>query len=733
MFHTATLHTSLRRHDPLDFFKSISASHPDEYQARDADTDMSVIEHAAFQGRPDVVMETLLQHAIEQKSSHKKAIKYAEHNGNDLTAALLKIFAQQENPDQDLVRAVFFWSVLYTKQTDLLALLEPHFEVNQAADVKKPSTEKSALLQFAVTILPETKKIPLQQFKQDLFGLIELAAEQKSPDVALRLLAMNESECRLSDTIMSAMQWTIFHDIKPLADYFNKKEHDVKKIFVAAKKIAALELDEKKAIAPEAPEDPEIQKVHQAYEARDFVKLQRIITHFHNESKSILLFKSALAKWNRGLFFILMFATNQYPADLAPYFVENFSDFMSLLRFPNEKNGILLRMMSQDTRGDAKLALQQKKFGSKHVSRDEWISAYFKYLLVDQEQSSAAKKALRKKPEIQSEEEAIAWLTKNNLLSFGFVEKLSARAEQTGLAFPNLRAFFPEEKSDRNSWQFFFAKSFGPSALVMPYLDDNDYKRFACVSKNFYRLTLSNNLISDQVFALNHFLDYLNDCVVQYGFRRRYADLPFKQKAWFWFGVITSSGILINSILIGHYITAFENLGKNMPECQQYDAASCAVNPPDNFDTHCIDYCNNGNAFNNQILGTSISLAASFFSFLMFIILETPRCNKDPAIFYLHRALFSDLSDKPIETFSKSLPAKARRLIFSLQGLDHKLTEKSSVTEFREAIPKLKQTILATHAQQRFFAAKKSVADNKSDTKDEPTQSLGLNKKMGDE
>lgn len=341
------LEQAIEEGDPCRFIKSLIQKKPD-LVADNRNSKKSLLQLATFHRRIDLIPRFLLKDKKEgtnidacsdEKSTflltHKQPPLLLAANfrkqfditpevlftlGADMKLALdtcsddkMQAKVKTVKPDRDILCGLLFSNVVNIGNPDLFARMNKKGADSKGEDV-----------------------VPLEAFEEDLFGLIDLAAYKKSADLLDPLLAMNHNRMRDCPNFLNAAEWAKLQGLEDMKKKLSTLQpiskpcplplafsHHAKIIYDQAK-VGKLILPEFERYAEKDYRDV----LYYAYQIRDLVAVNAILQFALTHKKEHVLFEEAFAKKDRGLFFILLFATESLPENIAR-------------AFPQQKNTLL--------------------------------------------------------------------------------------------------------------------------------------------------------------------------------------------------------------------------------------------------------------------------------------------------------------------------------------------------------------------------------------------------------
>lgn len=753
MFTQSILHDAIRSHKPYEeTAELITANKLDD---RDPVTQMSIVQSAV--GCPEIfllafakesaeneILKKINHHLAESKNayvkpSQKSSLTLSEERHFDFSNKILHLLnGSAEHIDSDMLIGLMYWSIKQSDHIAMLSLLKKYLMVKpitkiNSADVKD---SKAPLLGMHSIEIEEIGKVNLNQLKNDFFGLIEFAAEQQHDAAATLLLEMNQWECRVSDTIHSARGWSLLFkapqflkamkesSFKPVR-YFSSVHtltHNPQYIYSLAKEGDLKALKDLVSNEDSSFSDKDfLLALEQAHHERDFVCLETLIAFFVAEKKLFLIFDFALQKKNRSLLYILMFSCNFFPADLAPIIIEKeknenlskayFEHFIALIH-PAEKLGILSRMISQgtytahrETRKGLLISSHKKIAKAGNFSSDQWISAYFKlqtqfeFDVSDVKDETTAVAILQKHKKLNS----LSVKIYNDALRFGFK-----------LTHPEFTKHLATQHSDSKTtftpWVDFFKQDVIGKLIKTQYLDSAAQINLANSSRGLSQLSAK-----AQLDTVTQFLGYLNQCVLNYGMKRRIFDLPCSQQLLLYTYIPLVTAAVVSSVYLAFSVKENNDKMKESGDCGQYVSNGICDYTEYTVPDSCMPFCDDINDIHSVSAGTVVALFFSGGPLIAFQFLFNQRCRFDETTMAIvYRALFEDLSAKSIKIISADLPLRARSLINDLNDPEFKVNETSTVAEFRKELSALRSRLSIFHTQKQKQPLSNAPKDEKT-------------------
>lgn len=734
---------------------------------------------------PEKILECLEMKAADHEKSplaKKTILQLARESHHELIVIVLKMLGAKdekelEEIDPAIFRGLLFWMVIHLQNSVLFSLLEKHLEkplFPKTASVPlkdiKAVDQKQPLLEVSVKI--DSKKINTEDFKADLCGLLELSAQQKKSDIALQLFSLNQNEYRVGNKPTSLSQWLVLNELKPVLEFFNDDKNDLKaietplattklsdrqeliyqliktanqeglkKCFSQNAPVATLPkkevpIDDKAKITPPKPnlnlykiqqdQTEELIKdfiavLYHAYQARDFVAI-RTAAYFLANTLQIhtLPFVRQMIKDNhRDLFFIIIFSTPN-PNDFAQYHPEILSDMSKLSRIPDFELGMLSQIIDQGTfleQGEPRdiLSVTEHKqvLREAKITVDDFIAAYSKIKLQP--------KLLHIDFSTITNEATLVQKLKEHKLLATHAPKILKDALRFGIALKD-SAFTRHLKKPSNFEILFRSRSSGLSLFLLGYLDARTQtSTLSMLSTHSHEMSYS---LSS--YALNKYLNHLNQTVLNWGLLTRYKNLSFGKKATI-YGVSTTlaaTGWLINTLYQQNNLVS--GYGIDNPCVTLIDSAQTQCDNdlhPVNLD--CTSYCNELTSLYDQMIASATIQSTGWFFIFAYLLLKCD--SSTPSIFReIYQALFNDVTNKPIEYFSKDFPLRAKILLKDLKKIKPNLTltEQSTVTEFRTELGKLRLELPVLEAQQRLFNSAKKKPANRDSKDMNPTPTI---------
>lgn len=592
-YKTLPLHKALLEHRPNDVIEEIhDNSSPNFNFAQQDSNGRNLLQLAASRGFVQAVLWgayakvpiNASQEIKHQNTNHhlqeseKTPLYLAVEHGHWLIAQILLILGADKNKtldlarkannlevlntlnqlhiDHDVFRAVLYWIVnnhhpVYGN--NLLNLIKPQIAITETHKLQIENDEKSVSEKVHLITIDEEKihdQVPLPSIQNDLYGIIELAAQKNLTHLVSGLFEIN-NQIRTDPSYATLGYWAAKNDNTEMYNLILKNDEHVfltlqqldemstqdnfGKFFALSSKEQQdtfLNLDEDRheekmpkkqaKIFTQAKfaEDRKLKHFKHnelnrnyfavldfIFESRNFVALNTLI---QNTDQNKLL-GYALANKKRELFFILSFLNNQYTHELMQHCPNEMNDVFALMGRNNEKDGLSYRIINhgtsgilQDLRNSKEIEAQRNYFKEMKVTENEFIKMYCKYVY---------------ERHVNNTEEALNIAPSNASIIIKHAKRFDFRLhdlqkeEKAGTRLDQLR---------KHSFQ----RKIGPAGLIIQFLDEKDKAQFSATSRATYELCASN-----QLFMVNHFLQELRDeinsmpCLSHRNYGITYADV----------------------------------------------------------------------------------------------------------------------------------------------------------------------------------------------------------------
>jgi hypothetical protein len=335
--------------------------------------------------------------------------------------------------DPDIFRGVLGWiskQVDENKKIDLLKRLESKIKItpsDSSFDEQKDDMH--------VILISEKKEESLDVvnqsvIRQDLSGMLELAAAKNHSQLVSYLLETYPESLRTDPHVVSLGYWLALHDdktnynkikddlhialtLKQLAahapeasftKYHQQSKPEQKKLYLYSEykieklsppanelyqlakfsKLSSLLVSEEKEI--QSFEEKEIQPEHfleavcYAMHVKNYTALVDLFSFANKFNYEHLLLKTK----QRDLLLLHMFLSSQYSFEILQKRIDLQKGFFSLLKIPQEEQGLLYRLMMRgidgvsDSRTDQEKGIQKAYFAMLQVTEEQWLKMYFK-------------------------------------------------------------------------------------------------------------------------------------------------------------------------------------------------------------------------------------------------------------------------------------------------------------------------------------------------------------------